>query len=661
MIEAESRLGEALTQLSVPQRKAVAHGKGPLLVLSGAGSGKTRVLTYRAARLIDDGVDPRAVMVVTFTNRAAKEFRERLRRILGPEVAGRLWMSTLHSAGAKLLRTWGHLGGFDPKFTIYDAADVTKLIRRLLKELGWEKDRAPYSLLVNQIGDYKERLQTPGQVRRQIQDDPMAMQFDLDVLEVWELYERALEKNNAMDFADLIGHAIELLEREPQVRERTGIEYLLVDEYQDVNEAQHRLLNLLMSPEQNFCAVGDVDQAIYRFRGADYRLMLNFREHYPAATVIPLGQNYRSTGAIVQAAATVIAKNTKRIPHKIWTEKPRGELIQLVHVGNAELEAEHVAAEVRKLHRERGLRWRDMAVLYRTNYQSAEVEQAMLNQQVPYYVFGAKFFNRAEVRDVVRFLRFLANDQDNMALSDVFNHPPRWISEKTWEELEAYAEENAVNSFTALGRAEAIPGITAKARVALKNFHQVLVQLQKIAAETTMPELIDAILLRTGLKEWYLEKDTAADKKEGSSRADNLAKLVSMVNNTYPGQAAETLPQFLEFAALMSGEESAEADHDSVQLLTSHAAKGLEYRVIFMLGAEDGLYPHYRAKQDPELEEAFEEERRLFYVTMTRAEELLYIYQARYRASPGGQEQATRPSPYLLEVPAPLLEVRTIR
>jgi DNA helicase-2/ATP-dependent DNA helicase PcrA len=635
-------LERGLSGLSAPQQEAVYHEGGPLLIVSGAGSGKTRTLTYRAARLVQSGTPPQKILIVTFTNRAANEFRERTAKLMGP-AARDIWMSTLHSAGARILRQYGIEAGFPAKFKILSESQSTSLVIRATAQLEINRDLCPAPLVLQQITAFKERLWTPDQVDRSLHQ--RSSLFELEVAAIYRRYQEILEKEESMDFADLIFNTVRLLEKAPTVARRLGLWHILVDEYQDTDPGQSRMLQLLLPPQQNLTAVGDVDQAIYGFRGADPTIMLNFRAAYPGAKVVRLGQNYRSTKAIVEAAAAVIQVNKQRIQHRIWSERETGYPIILATATDPEDEAARVVAQCIQLRTQTQVPYSELAVLFRINAQGQALEEQFFMHGLPYHLSGTRFFDRTEVADALGFLRLLHDPSDLEALERIINKPARCITRHTLDALLS-ALQPELTVWDLLADPSGLP-ITAPGKRGLKKFYQLMLELREHVASKSLPELLQTVLNETGLGEHYAGKE--AEERGSRSPRENLERLLLLCQRQFKGPASTALPALLQYLQTLN---AALEGGDAVQLLTVHAAKGTEFRTVFVVGCEDGMLPYWRAVQAEDPLSSLEEERRLFYVAMTRAKEVLYLYRCQTRLLPSGDLKRCLPSRFLEELPA---------
>jgi DNA helicase-2/ATP-dependent DNA helicase PcrA len=627
-----------LADLNPAQREAVVHGEGPLLVVAGAGSGKTRVLTYRVAHLINAlGVKPHELLAITFTNRAAAEMRERLDRLLGA-TARRSWILTFHSACGRILRREIERLGYRSNFTIYDQADQLRLVKRILEDEGFDPKRFVPRGIHAQISNAKNRLVGPAEYRARVSSF-----YDQTVAEVYERYQQRLHASNAVDFDDLLFLTVEILERFPEARERwqRAFRSVLVDEYQDTNHAQYRLLQLLAEKHLNLCVVGDPDQSIYAFRGADIRNVLEFERDFPGARTIALEQNYRSTNHILGAANAVIAHNRERKEKNLWSELGDGEPVSVVEVEDEHAEARYVAAGIAAL-AEEGVNGDEVAVFYRTNAQSRVLEDVLVRQGVAYQVIGGpRFYERAEVKDVVAYLQLVDNPSDGVSLARIANRPRRAIGDTTLARLQSHADSTGVSLWEATADPEAA-GCAAAATRAVRGFRTLMESLQAAAGELTVPELVEQVLERSG----YLEALEAERTIEAQGRVENLQELVGVAREWQEAAAEPTLSSFLQEISLYSDQDALRGEGNLVTLMTLHNAKGLEFRAVYLIGMEEGIFPHARSIE----EQGIEEERRLCYVGMTRAMERLTLLHASSRTL-WGSRGYNLPSRFLEELP----------
>jgi DNA helicase-2/ATP-dependent DNA helicase PcrA len=657
---------DLLQDLNPAQREAVLHGEGPLLVLAGAGSGKTRVIVHRIARLVRDlGVMPWQILAVTFTNKAAGEMRERLERLLGPTLAADLWVQTFHAFGARFLRREAARAGLPPAFAIYDDDDQLRLVKRLLGEMGLADGGGltPREVL-SRIDRWKNQALRPEEV-----DVPPHDEEGQLVRTIYARYSEALRRAGAADFGDLLVLPARLLEADPALRERWAgrFRHLLVDEFQDTNAVQYRLLELLTGARRNVCVVGDDDQAIYRWRGADVSNILGFDQDFPGTKVVKLEQNYRSTRTVLDAAHAVISRARRRREKRLWTEAGPGAPLALLVGDDEHLEAERIARAV-AAERARATQGDQIAVLYRTNAQSRPIEAALRAARIPYVIVrGTSFYERAEVKDAAAYLRLALSPSSDLDLERVVNRPARGIGEKTLERLRAHAAARGVSLFEALADREAVADLKPAARRALGEFHDLVAGLAADVPALDAGGAVQEVLKRSG----YLARLETERSDEAVERAENLVELVaaarefdeSLLGEPPPRDPEEVRPpaiaRFLEQIALL-GEADAETPEGRVALMTLHAAKGLEFEAVFLAGLEDGTLPHERPWVDQtaaEREEALDEERRLCYVGMTRAKARLTLSLARRRIGYGEGGPSYRqmePSRFLRDLPPEL-------
>jgi len=602
-----------LADLNEAQREAVLATEGPLLVVAGAGSGKTRVLTYRVAHLLHAvGVKPNEILAITFTNKAAGEMRERLERMLGA-TARAIWILTFHAACGRMLRREAERLGYRSNFSIYDDQDQVRLVKACLEELGKDPKRFSPRGIHAQISRAKNNLISPEQYLGQV-----ASFWDQTVAESYELYQRRLHASNAVDFDDLLMLTVEVLERFPDAlaRWRKAFRYVLVDEYQDTNHAQYRLLQLLGGEHGNVCAVGDPDQSIYAFRGADIRNIMEFERDFPGTRVIALEQNYRSTNRILRAANEVIEQNRERKPKRLFSDLGEGDPVRVVEVEDEHAEARFAAAEIASL-LDGELSGNEVAVFYRTNAQSRVLEDVLVRQDVPYQVIGGpRFYERAEIRDALAYLSVLSNPSDAGSLLRIANKPRRGIGDTSLARLVTHAEGAGRTLFDAMADPEAAQIAPASCR-AIRAFHTTMQSLQSAALEFPVDELFERVLERSGM----LDALEAERTIEARGRIENLQELVGVAREYRQQTEEASLAGFLQDVALVSDQDTIRDDRGIVTLMTLHNAKGLEFRAVFMIGMEEGVFPHVRAIE----EQGVEEERRLCYVGMTRAMERLTL------------------------------------
>ena len=645
-----------LDGLNPAQREAVLHHEGPLLVLAGAGSGKTRVLTRRVARLIQaHGVRPSEILAVTFTNKAAGEMRERIAALLGAEPAG-MWAGTFHSVGARLLRRSAHLVGRSTSFTIYDEDDSQAVIKRLMERHGVSPKQYAPRAVRGAISDAKNALVSPEEFETLARDP-----FARAVAPVYADYEPTLQRANAADFDDLLLLPVRILERHPEEldRLRRKFRYLLVDEYQDTNRAQYRLVSLLGAAHGNVCVVGDDDQSIYGWRGADLRNILDFEQDFPQARTVRLEENYRSTPPILELANVVIAANVGRMGKTLRATRSGGERVVALRALDERDEADWVVDEMRRQRSAAGWQLRDFAVLYRTNAQSRAMEEALRRHAVPYRLVGAvRFYDRREIRDMMSYLKLVANPADDEAFRRAIAVPRRGVGDATIELLAERARAAGVPMFDAVGRDDCLDGVRPATRAALAEFTSLIARFREQARESAVDELLRDIV--DAVK--YAEYLQAEGEELARDRLDNVRELIAGASETVADVEGEVgltpLDLFLQRASLVADVDKLAADADAVTLMTLHHAKGLEFPVVFITGLEDGLFPLARAYDDPAM---LEEERRLLYVGITRAERRLYLLHAESRRR-NGEFTPSRPSSFLTAIPDRLLEQQqTIR
>ena len=625
-----------LDNLNPAQRKAVECKDGPVLVIAGPGSGKTRVLTSRVAYLLEvRQVFPYRIMAVTFTNKAAREMRERLNRTVGVDKTGDLMLGTFHSICARLLRREAPQIGVDHDFTIYDSDDQLTAVKAALSQLNLDEKKYKPGAIHHVISTAKNELITPDDFRPDTYFNEVAKR-------VYEKYNAILRANNALDFDDLLMESVRLLNQNQPVRDRMQERYLhvLVDEFQDTNIAQYNLVNLLAGKHQNLFCVGDPDQSIYKWRGADYRNVLRLQQDYPALEIIALDQNYRSTQTILDSAMAVIKKNPNRKHIKLFTERGQGPKIVLRELFNAEEEAQYVVDTILELQKQDAAQPGEVAIMYRTNAQSRALEDAFVRAGIPYKLVGAtRFYARKEIKDVLAYLRIVNNPADTISLQRVINVPPRGIGDKTFSLLDETARANQMTCFDVLTQGK-LSGRSAKALAEFAALWQKWIHLRD---ELNVGQLLDQVLSSSGYRDFV--KDGT---EEGDDRWANVLELHSVAEAT--GDAP--LSDFLNDVALVSESDNLEENANAPVLLTLHAAKGLEFRCVFIVGLEEGILPHSRSFEDPE---EMEEERRLLYVGITRAKDRLYLLRA-FRRGMWGQSDVAEPSRFLADLPAPLLD-----
>lgn len=632
-----------LNTLNPQQRLAVETTEGPLLVLAGAGSGKTRVLTYRVAHLIEKGVPAWRILAITFTNKASKEMAERIGSLAGAEAAD-AWVSTFHACCARILRRDIEKLGYKRAFAIYDEDDRLSLIKSVLKQMDLSDKEYPPRQVKAVISDAKNHLLTPAEWLKDAGDTFRNRRLS----EAYQRYENGLQKNNALDFDDLLIKTLELLSSQPPVLDyyRNRFDYILVDEYQDTNQAQYELVRLLTGEKRNLCVVGDDDQSIYGWRGADIRNILDFEKDFPDAKSIKLERNYRSTGNILDAANQVIAHNTGRKEKALWTEAGEGDKLTLYRALDERDEAAFIASKTKALSKD--YQAGDVAVLYRTNAQSRVLEEAFVRSGTAYRVYGGlKFYDRKEVKDLIAYVRALVNPDDDVSARRIINEPKRAIGGATVDLLLAYAQENGLSLIGATLDVDSV-GLSTRAHTAVSGFGEMMIDLTEALYEKTPSEFLDLLIEKTS----YTKQFKAVKSDENTARLENIEELrgaISEFENLNPEGAMQ---DFLENVALMTDLDNADGRANAVTLMTLHAAKGLEFDVVFLSGMEESIFPMSRAMLD---EDQLEEERRLCYVGITRAKKKLFLSCAHTRMLYNARN-ANEPSRFLSEIPPRLIE-----
>jgi DNA helicase-2/ATP-dependent DNA helicase PcrA len=630
-----------LSTLNPRQRDAVTHESGPLLVLAGAGSGKTRVITYRIAHLVGNlGVDPRSILAVTFTNKAANEMLERVSKIV-PGTNGRPTVGTFHSTAVRALRRHGDLLGYTRSFVIYDTSDQLALLRRVLRESGLSEEQFQPRAVLSRISKAKNLLIGPAEFEKRYTDF-----FGQRIAAIYRSYQAKLREFDAMDFDDLIGNWIELLKNHEEVRDETHarVQHLLIDEYQDTNHAQYTLVKLLAGEHGNVAAVGDEDQSIYRFRGADIENILRFEEDFPGARIVKLEQNYRSTGNILDAAIGVVSKNVARKGKTLFTDAGRGEPVRVVQCETDRDEAQFVVREIDRLRNSVSLQ--EFAILFRTNAQSRPFEEELLKRNLPYTVVGGtRFYDRAEVKDILAYLRLIVRPYDTPSLERIINAPARGIGDTTWKALDSAAKDTSSTPWAVIEGE--MPFLAERARKAVREFRETIEDLRR-AMETNegIGQLLEYVVLRTGYRKALLESKDPQDE----ARLDNIAELVNSANEFAESNPGASIATYLDSVTLMSDVDSYDSKK-GVTLMTLHAAKGLEFKVVFLAGMEEGILPHSQSLEEGDIEE----ERRLCYVGMTRARERLYCVHC-FQRRVYGQLREQDPSQFLAELPEEAIE-----
>ena len=651
--EIGEKMNNIYSTLNPPQQEAVYHTEGPLLILAGAGSGKTRVLTHRIAYLIDEkGVNPWNILAITFTNKAASEMRERVDKIVGFGSES-IWVSTFHSTCVRILRRHIDRLGFDTRFAIYDTEDQKTLMKEICRKLNIDTKIYKERSLLAQISHAKDELITPDEMELNAGGDFNKKK----VAAVYREYQASLRKNNALDFDDLIVKTVELFQNCGDVLEnyQERFRYIMVDEYQDTNTAQFELVRLLAAKYRNLCVVGDDDQSIYKFRGANIGNILGFEHVFPDAKVIRLEQNYRSTKNILSAANEVIANNASRKSKTLWTENPEGELIHFRQFMNGYEEAEYVVGEISRAHRENGAKYKDCAVLYRTNAQSRLFEEKCLLANIPYKIVGGvNFYARKEIKDLLCYLKTIDNSRDDLAVRRIINVPKRGIGATTLGRIQDYADKMSVSFYDALRVAEEVPSI-GRSLSKIDGFVTFIQSFKSKAESYTVRELLEEVIELTG----YVAELKAEDTEESQARIENIDELISKTESYQEameeqGQPA-TLSGFLEEIALIADIDSVDPDQDYVLLMTLHSAKGLEFPRVFLVGMEDGIFPSYMSIVSDDKSD-LEEERRLCYVGITRAMEDLTLTSARQRMI-RGDVQYNKVSRFVREIPRELVDM----
>lgn len=632
------------------QSEAVRTTEGPLLIMAGAGSGKTRVLTHRIAYLLDEkDVSPYNILAITFTNKAAKEMKARVEHLVGEE-AQVIWMSTFHSMCVRILRRDADRIGIERNFTIIDPTDQKSVIKDVLKSENIDSKRFEPRMFIGAISNLKNELKTPEDAQKEANDFHSQM-----VATVYKGYQRQLSRNEALDFDDLIMTTINLFERVPETLEyyQNKFQYIHVDEYQDTNKAQYTLVKLLANKFKNLCVVGDSDQSIYGWRGADIQNILSFEEDYPEAKTIFLEQNYRSTKNILNAANEVIKHNSERKPKGLWTANSGGDKIQYYEAMTERDEAEYVVKEIMK-HQRGGKKYSEMAILYRTNAQSRVLEETFMKSNIPYtMVGGQKFYDRKEIKDLLSYLRVIANSNDDISLQRIINVPKRGIGPSSVEKIQTYALQNNISMFDALAEVDFI-GLSKKVTQECISFYEMIQNLIKEQEFLEISEIVDEVLQKSGYRD-MLDREQSIESR---SRLENLDEFMSVPKNYEENTPLEeqSLINFLTDLSLVADIDEADTQN-GVTLMTMHSAKGLEFPIVFIMGMEESLFPHIRAIKSEDDHE-MEEERRICYVAITRAEELLYITNATTRML-FGRSQSNMPSRFLKEIPEDLLDSHT--
>ena len=637
-----------LDALNEPQRQAVMATDGPLLILAGAGSGKTRVLTHRTAYLIEEcGVNPYNIMAITFTNKAAGEMRERIDQMVGYGSES-IWVCTFHSTCVRILRRYIDRLGFGTNFTIYDSDDQKTLMKDVCKRLEIDTKMYKEKMFLSAISSAKDELIDPIEFETRAAGDYVKRKQ----AQVYREYQQALKQNNALDFDDLIMKTVELfkLDKEVLASYQDRFRYIMVDEYQDTNTAQFELIRLLALKYQNLCVVGDDDQSIYKFRGANIYNILNFEHHFPDATVIKLEQNYRSTQNILDAANAVIANNQGRKEKRLWTDNGAGDKITFEQLDTAAEEADFVARDIARRVRKGEYQYKDCAILYRTNAQSRLFEERFITANIPYKIFGGvNFYARKEVKDLLAYLKTIDNGQDDLAVRRIINIPKRGIGAASINKVALYAQEQEISFYDALCVAEQVPGL-GKAAAKIRPFVLFIQSMKAKAKLLSVADLLQEVIETTG----YVRELEAEGTDEAEARIENIDELISKAVDYAEGEEAPTLNGFLENVALVADIDSFDENSDYVVLMTLHSAKGLEFPNVYLAGLEDGLFPSYMSITSDNSQAEIEEERRLAYVGITRAKKNLTITSARVRMV-RGQTQYGKVSRFVREIPPELL------
>ncbi|WP_125607841.1 DNA helicase PcrA [Lapidilactobacillus bayanensis] len=646
---------DLLNGLNDKQKEAVLTTEGPLLIMAGAGSGKTRVLTHRVAYLIEEkNVLPWQILAITFTNKAAKEMRERISNLLG-EGANDIWVSTFHALCVRILRREAEKIGYAKTFTIADPAEQLTLVKRILKQLNLDPKKYDPKGILAQISNAKNDLKTPEQYETEFASAPG---FEKIVAQVYRLYQRELERDQAFDFDDLIMQTIRLFHTSDETLAfyQRKFRYVHVDEYQDTNEAQYQLVRLLGAGYRNVCVVGDADQSIYGWRGANMSNIMNFEKDYPHAKMIMLEQNYRSTKNILDAANAVINNNNYRKPKALWTDNPDGKKVVYYRAQSETDEADFVAAKIAEGVQAGDFNYGDYAILYRTNAQSRSLESRLVQQNIPYKILGGhKFYDRKEIKDILAYLRLVANPADSMSFNRIINEPKRGMGAGTIAKLQAFADEHDWSLLEAAKNAD-LSALATKPRTAMLDFAKMIFDLREQRTTLSITELTEALLDRSGYKHQFeIQKTIEAD-----TRLENLSEFLTVTkqfDDTYEPEDDESdmLTDFIAGLALVSDQDDLEEDIKQVTLMTLHAAKGLEFPVVFLVGMEEGIFPLSRALME---DDALEEERRLAYVGITRAEKQLYLTNA-YSRMLYGRTQSNPPSRFIGEVDPEVLETES--
>lgn len=630
--------------LNEPQMEAVMHTEGPLLILAGAGSGKTRVLTTRVAHLIrNKGVPPYQVLAITFTNKAAREMKDRVSALV-PESIKDLWVCTFHAACMRILRRQASFTGYSQGFSVYDDGDQQTVIRDCLKELDIDEKKFPPRAISAAISQAKNRLQSPEEAAEQADD-----YYTRVVSRLYRVYQEKLVRSNALDFDDILAVTVRLFRENPHVLRyyQNKFQYILVDEYQDTNHAQYVLVNMLAGEHRNLCVVGDPDQGIYSWRGANINNILDFEKDYPEARVVVLDRNYRSTRTILEAANQIIKNNPDRREKNLWTAAGEGTPVVVYTADTERAEADFVAGRIERLHASKDIRYGDMAVLYRTHAMSRALEEVLVRRGIPYQIVGGlRFYDRKEIKDLIAYLRLVDNPMDTVSLARIVNVPKRGVGEASLQKITAFSAEQGITCVEALTRAQQVPGLSGKVKKACENLGRVLQDAAGRSGKITVTDLVMEILDRTGY--WA---DLEAEKTvESQTRQENLKEFLTVTGEFDRSAGEATLTEFLTGLALVADADSFNQQSEQVALMTLHSAKGLEFPVVFLIGMEEGVFPHSRALDEPQ---EMYEERRLAYVGITRAREIIYLTRCWQRTLYGTTRFNER-SRFLEEIPGEL-------
>ncbi|MBX0359417.1 DNA helicase PcrA [Halobacillus sp. Nhm2S1] len=641
-------LNALIQGLNTEQREAVTHTEGPLLIMAGAGSGKTRVLTHRIAYLLSEkDIAPRNILAITFTNKAAREMKERVESLVGKD-GEKIWMSTFHSMCVRILRRDIDRIGYDRNFSILDSSDQLSVIKQVLKEINLDPKKWDPRAMLGAISNSKNELMTAEDYEKQAGN-----MHEEQIAQIYKGYQKKLRKNQSLDFDDLIMQTLRLFDEVPEVLEsyQRRFQYIHVDEYQDTNHAQYQLVKHLASRYQNLCVVGDSDQSIYAWRGADIQNILNFESDYPKARTILLEQNYRSTELILDAANNVIDKNSGRKPKRLWTDNKGGEKIHYHQAGTEREEGLFVTDKIEDLVRQGKFRYQDVAILYRTNAQSRTIEETFVKAGVPYQMIGGtKFYDRKEIKDMLAYLRLIANPNDDLSFQRVVNEPKRGVGKTSMDKMLAYAADQDISLYEAAAEVDFV-GVSAKAAKAIMSFRKMIQNWAEQQEFLSATDMVQEVIDKTGYEEMLMNEKSI----EAQSRLENIEEFKSVTKNFEENAEDKTLVAFLTDLALIADIDSMNEDpssDDTVTLMTLHSAKGLEFPVVFLIGMEENVFPHSRALMD---EEEMEEERRLAYVGITRAEKELFISHAKMRTL-YGRTNMNPISRFIHEIPEELIQ-----